>query len=110
MRTPGTRLDWTDASEWLERWREVNGRRSSAARYRARDAHLEALSTAVVEDEPSLEVLEELRTVYRSEGPVPGKRAAWTGVAILDAIDRRRTRLLALRKAIEAQDPRSTIR
>lgn len=56
--TPGTRLTWSDVSEWVDAARRIGRRQLSAARNRAYAAHAAALPRDLIEREthmPSLE-------------------------------------------------------
>ena len=56
--TPGTRLTWSDVSEWVDAAYRIGRRQLSAARNRAYAAHAAALSRDLIDREthvPSLE-------------------------------------------------------
>jgi len=76
VRTPGTRVDWLTAAEWLAGWREIRGRKISSQRYRQERAHLDELLAhrAVIESERDIAVLEQLQAVLKDERPTRGRR------------------------------------
>lgn len=78
--TPGTRLTWSDASEWVDAAQRIDGRRLSEARNRALAAHGAAMPRELIDREthvPSLEAAIELLK-YGPPGlarPSKGERA-----------------------------------
>lgn len=94
MTTPGTRLTWTTPLEWIAHDRALEQRRHSAGRYRAEDAHLEALAGAgtwFLTQE--LEQLVALDRYVRAQSrrsrfkPARGNRAGSPYVRIVDALN-----------------------
>ncbi len=95
MTTPHTRIAWSDLRGWLDGWREITGRATSARRYEQFAAHLALLTDAHVEAAGAAE-LDELEGVLvhgHNVLPPKGKRAGHHTTRLRDAIDRRRTRL-----------------
>ena len=95
--TPHTRIAWSDLRGWLDGWREITGRATSARRYEQLAAHLALLTDAHVEAAGAAE-LDELEGVLvhgHNVLPPKGKREGHHTTRLRDAIDRRRTRLRA---------------
>ena len=92
--TPGTRITWSDLRGWLDGWREIYGRASSARRYETLSAHLGLLSEAVVEaaEVPELDELERVLAEGHNVLPPKGKREGHPTTGLRDAINRTRTR------------------
>ena len=92
--TPGTRVTWSDLRGWLDGWRAIDRRQTSAKRYEALHAHLGLLSAAVIEaaDVPELDELERVLVEGHNVLPPRGQRAEHPTTGLRDAIDRTRTR------------------
>lgn len=74
--TPGTRVRWANLREWLDGWREIDGRPASRPKHAALRVHLETLPDEVVEATGARE-LDELHGLVNSleVEPARGKRA-----------------------------------
>ena len=92
--TPGTRITWSDLRGWLDGWRAIDRRQTSAKRYEALHAHLGLLSVALIEaaDVPELDELERVLVDGHNVLPPRGQRAAHPTTGLRDAIDRTRTK------------------
>lgn len=82
--TPGTRLTWGTAGEWLAHATAIEARRHSRARYAAAAAHLEELARRLdfLDAQPAEELLACLAFVRKYHRPSKGSRAG-TPYAVL---------------------------
>lgn len=95
IRTPRTRIAWSDLRGWLDGWKAIERRRTSAQRYEALHAHLALLTVEHVESAGAAELDELERVLAHGHNVLPpkGKRAGHHTTRLRDAIDRARTRL-----------------
>ncbi len=94
--TPGTRLSWSNVSQWIGAYRELQRRAPAANKYRQIEAHIAALTDAKIDEEKDPQALRDLRDLFESDPqlkPSRGNREGSEYVRILDAVDRGLKRL-----------------
>jgi GGDEF domain-containing protein/predicted RNA methylase len=103
--TPGTKLSWKGVAGWIEAVSILSTRKASAKLYEQREAHVMALTPAIVEATHPIDAadLVELKTMlewmrgrsgwFPTKGTYGYEKGHQHYVALLDAIDRTKTRI-----------------